>query len=231
MNGFSGFGNSPAKQKTINGITYPKATKKTTTKKKMSSDYVRPIGPRDEDGGFTTIVNENASGPGSEVKTTVYDGGHSGYRPAPKSPAKQKKIKNKGHMEGPIPEQNIKHQDGNEDGTWIYGRGYQGGDAKEGLAEMKDDEKRLNENKNIRPNAGTDFVRSERINDYDQRAGVIEQNDLQDDDWYLGGAKQSDSDAVKKRAAKKGAKKRKSLEKTVKTLDREAQIMRDRTDK
>ena len=89
MNGFSGFGNSPAKQKTIDGITYPKATKKTTTKKKMSSDYVRPIGPRDEDGGFTTIVNENASGPGSEVKTTVYDGGHSGYRPAPKSPAKQ----------------------------------------------------------------------------------------------------------------------------------------------
>jgi len=155
--------------------------------------------------------------------------GFSGY--GNESPAKQKKIKNKGHMEGPIPEQNIKHQDGNEDGTWIYGRGYQGGDPKEGLAEMKADEKRLNENKNIRPNSGTDFVRSERINDYDERAGVIEQNDLHDSDWYLGGAKQSDSDAVKKRAAKKGAKKRKSLEKTVKTLDREAQIMRDRTDK
>ena len=156
--------------------------------------------------------------------------GFSGY--GNESPAKQKKIKNKGHMEGPIPEQNIKHQDGNEDGTWIYGRGYDGGDPKEGLAEMKATEKRLNKKSASGNNTtvGTDFVRSERINDYDERAGVIEQNDLHNDDWYLGGAKASDSDAVKKRAAKKGAKKRKSLEKTVKTLDHEAQIMRDRTD-
>ena len=146
------------------------------------------------------------------------------------SMAKQKAIKNKGHMEGPIPEQNIKHQDGNEDDVWIYGRGYKGEDPKKGLAEMKSDEKQLNSNKKIKPNSGTDFVKSERIIDYDSRAGFIAQNDLQDDDWYLGGAKPSDSDAVKKRAAKKGAKKRKSLEKTVKTLDREAQIMRDRTD-
>jgi len=145
--------------------------------------------------------------------------GFSGFK---SSPAKQKKIKNKGHMEGPIPEQNIKHQDGNEDGTWIYGRGYSDGDPKEGIKEMKGTEKRLNakSTQGINTTAGTDFVRSERINDYDERAGVIEQNDLQDDDEYLGGGN-----------AKKGAKKRKSLEKTVKTLDREAQIMRDRTDK
>ena len=44
--------------------------------------------------------------------------GFSGFKG---SPAKQKKIKNKGRMEGPIPEQNIKHQDGNEDDVWIYG--------------------------------------------------------------------------------------------------------------
>tara|TARA_R110000737_G_scaffold78628_1_gene110192 strand:+ start:207 stop:770 length:564 start_codon:yes stop_codon:yes gene_type:complete len=141
------------------------------------------------------------------------------------------KVKNKGKMEGPIPEQNIKHQDGNEDGTWIYGRGYKGEDPKKGLAEMKSDEKQLNSNKKIKPNSGTEYVKSERLNDYDSRAGVIEQNELQDEDWYLGGAKESDSFIVKRKAAKKGAKKRKSLKKTVKTLDREAKIMRDRTDK
>ena len=65
------------------------------------------------------------------------------------SMAKQKKIKNKGHMEGPIPEQNIKHQDGNEDDVWIYGRGYKGEDPKKGLAEMKSDEKQLNSNKKL----------------------------------------------------------------------------------
>jgi len=75
--------NNPFKQEHRGStrVTYPKATQTTTTKKKMGSDYVRPIGPRDEDGGFTTIENEDNN---SElVSTTVYDGGHSGNRPAP----------------------------------------------------------------------------------------------------------------------------------------------------
>ena len=132
------------------------------------------------------------------------------------SPAKQK---NKGKMQGPIPEQNLKLQPSENDGTWIYGRGYEGEDPKEGIKEMKATEKRLNK-KNARndPKGGTKFVRSERINDYDERAGSIEQNDLQNSDEYLGGGDKE-----------KGAKKRKQLKKTVKTLDREAQIMRDRT--
>ena len=51
----------------------------------------------------------------------------------------------------------------------------------------------------------------------EERAGFLTDNDLQDDDKYLGGGD-----------AKKGAKKRKTMEKTVKTLNREAEIMRDR---
>tara|TARA_R110002110_G_C13086832_1_gene684417 strand:+ start:40 stop:543 length:504 start_codon:yes stop_codon:yes gene_type:complete len=161
--------------------------------------------------------------------------GFSGFKG---SPAKQKKVdrskdyKGKGKMQGPIPEQNLPLQPGENDGTWIYGRGYEGEDPKEGIKEMKATEKRLNKkNKANDPKGGTKFVRSERMGDYDERAGVIEQNDLQDDDWFLGGAKPGDSDAVKKKAAIKGAKKRKQLKATIKTLDREQQIMRDRTDK
>ena len=60
---------------------------------------------------------------------------------------------------------------------------------------------------------GADFVRRERIIDYDERAGVLEQNDLMD----LEG---DNSPEAKK--------KRKKLKKTIATLDREAQIMRDR---
>jgi hypothetical protein len=137
------------------------------------------------------------------------------------SPAKQKKIKNKGHMEGPIPEQNINLQPGESDGTWIYGRGYKGGDPKEGLAEMKATEKRLNENKNIKPNSGTDFVKRERIIDYDDRAEVLQNNDL----WDV------EDDLKTDPKNKKLLAKQKKLKETIKTLDREAQIMRDRTDK
>ena len=126
--------------------------------------------------------------------------GFSGFKG---SPAKQtKKIKNKGHMEGPIPEQNIKHQDGNEDGVWIYGRGYDGEDPKKGLKKMKSDSKK--------------FQKQERMIDYDQRAGFITQNDIPD---------------LEGDNSKKANKKRKSLKKTVKTLERERQIMKDRTDK
>jgi hypothetical protein len=138
------------------------------------------------------------------------------------TPLLQKKVKNKGHMEGPIPEQNIKIQPGENKDAWIYSRGYEGENPKKALKEMKSTEERLNRKsaQGLNTTAGTDFVKRERIIDYDERAGVIEQNDLYDSDEYLGGGD-----------AKKGAKKRKQLKKTVKTLDREAQIMRDRTRK
>lgn len=70
----------------------------------------------------------------------------------------------------------------------------------------------------------------ERIIDLDERAGFLEQNELMDDDWYLGGAKESDSDEVKKKAAIKGAKRRKEMEETIKKLDHEADILRNRKD-
>tara|TARA_Y100001963_G_scaffold156989_1_gene251978 strand:+ start:445 stop:1344 length:900 start_codon:yes stop_codon:yes gene_type:complete len=70
--------------------------------------------------------------------------------------------------------------------------------------------------------------KQERIIDYDERAGFLEQNELQDSDWYLGGAKESDSDEVKKKAAIKGAKRRKQIEETIKKLDHEADILRNR---
>tara|TARA_R100001377_G_scaffold81861_1_gene61676 strand:+ start:222 stop:737 length:516 start_codon:yes stop_codon:yes gene_type:complete len=124
-----------------------------------------------------------------------------------KTMAKQKKkIKNKGKMEGPIPEQNLPLQPGENDGTWIYGRGYEGEDPKEGIKEMKTDEK----------TTGKKFVKSERMIDYDDRAGNLEQNDLMD---------------LEGDNSPKAIKKRKQLKKTIKTLDREAQIMRDRTNK
>jgi len=137
--------------------------------------------------------------------------GFSGFKG---SPAKQK---NKGKMQGPIPEQNLKLQKGENDGTYVYGRGYKGDDPKKGLAEMKSDEKGLNNRKHLKnKNAGTDFVKQERIIDYDERAGVIEQNELMD---------------LKGDNSPKANKKRKQLKATIKTLDREAQIMRDRTSK
>ena len=52
--------------------------------------------------------------------------------------------------------------------------------------------------------------------DYDQRAGVIEQNELSD----LEGDNSPEAN-----------KKRKQLKATIKTLDNERQIMKDRTDK
>tara|TARA_R110000764_G_scaffold77783_1_gene155339 strand:+ start:625 stop:1059 length:435 start_codon:yes stop_codon:yes gene_type:complete len=126
------------------------------------------------------------------------------------------KQKNKGHMEGPIPEQNIKHQDGNEDDVWIYGRGYKGEDPKVELENSKESETRLNNNKNIKPNSGTEHVKSEKIIDLEGRIGFIVENDLPD--------LEGDNSA-------KANKKRKSLQKTVKTLEHELQIQRDRTDK
>ena len=123
------------------------------------------------------------------------------------SPAKQKKkIKNKGKMEGPIPKQNLKLQPGEDDGTYVYGRGYEGEDPKKGLANQKKDAKDI----------GKKFVKSERMIDYDDRAGFLSQNDIPD---------------LEGDNSKKANKKRKQLKKTVKTLDRERKIMKDRTSK
>jgi len=147
------------------------------------------------------------------------------------APTKQK---NKGKMQGPIDEHNLEHQYG-EDDTWISGVGYKReGDLEKEMAADKRLTERINKKYPIPhkdAGSGDRFLRSERLGDLDERAGTIEQNELQDDDWYLGGAKKSDSDAVKKEAAKKGAKERKKLKKVVKTLDREQQIIRDRTNK
>tara|TARA_R100000995_G_scaffold10860_2_gene4479 strand:- start:1676 stop:2086 length:411 start_codon:yes stop_codon:yes gene_type:complete len=128
--------------------------------------------------------------------------GFSGYGNSPAKKDKKSKKKDK-PMQGPIPEQNIKLQPGENEGTWIYGRGYKGDDPKGGIAEMKADKK----------NVGSDFVKRERIIDYDNRAGYLEQNDLMD----LEGDNSPEAN-----------KKRKKLKATIKTLDREAQIMRDR---
>lgn len=128
--------------------------------------------------------------------------GFSGYGNSPAKQDKKSKKKDK-PMQGPIPEQNIKLQPGEDEGTWIYGRGYKGDDPKGGIAEMKSDEKKY----------GPKSVRRERIIDYDERAGYLEQNDLMD----LEGDNSPEAN-----------KKRKKLKETIKTLDREAQIMRDR---
>ena len=121
--------------------------------------------------------------------------GFSGFKG---SPAKQK---NKGKLQGPIPEQNIGLQPGEKEGTWIYGRGYEGEDPKKGLADMKKDSEKTQ--------------RRERIIDYDERASVIEQNELMD----LEGDNSPEAN-----------KKRKQLKQTIKKLDHEAQLIRDRTE-
>ena len=113
-------------------------------------------------------------------------------------------------MQGPIPEQNIKLQPGENEGTWIYGRGYKGEDPKKGIKEMKYDEKRM----------GKGRVKSERIIDYDERAGVLEQNDLSDINYSL----------KKDPKNKKLLSQKKKLKKTIKKLDHEAQLMRDRSE-
>ena len=101
------------------------------------------------------------------------------------SPAKQKDDKKK-KLQGPIPEKNIKLQPGEREGSWVY-------PAK---------------------GTGDDFVRRERMIDYDERAGVLEQNELAD----LEGDK-----------SPKANKKRKQLKKTIKKLDHERDLISDRT--
>jgi len=142
------------------------------------------------------------------------------------TPLLQKKGKNyersKGDQQGPIPEQNLGETPGEKDsGTWVYGRGYDGGDPKEGIKEMKRDRKSINDNNRPpkkRAGSGDRFVEDGRIDDYERRSHTIRNNELQDSDKYLGGGDK-----------KKGAKKRKALTKSTKTLDREAEIMMDRS--
>ena len=61
--------------------------------------------------------------------------------------------------------------------------------------------------------------KSERIIDYDERAGVLEQNDLSDINHML----------KKDPKNKKLLSQKKKLKKTIKNLDHEAQLMRDRS--
>jgi len=104
-----------------------------------------------------------------------------------------------GDQQGPIPEQNVKLQKSEMDGTYIYGGG------KDGVAEMKADEKRLNNRKHLKnKNAGTDFVENERINDLEERKSFIKEDEFS------------------------SGKSTKQQKKDKKTLEREAEIMRDR---
>ena len=142
------------------------------------------------------------------------------------TPLFQKKGKNyessKGDQQGPIPEQNIAETPGEKgSGSWIYGRGYDNENPKDGIKEMESDRKMMNENNRPpkkRAGAGDRFVEDERISDYEERSSTIKSNDLQNDDEYLGGGDK-----------KKGAKRRKALTKSTETLDREAEIMMDRS--
>jgi len=107
--------------------------------------------------------------------------------------------KSKGDQQGPIPEQNVKLQKSEMDGTYVYGGG------KDGVAEMKADEKRLNNRKHLKnKNAGTDFVESERINDLEERKSFIKEDEFN------------------------SGKSTNQQKKDKKTLEREAEIMRDR---
>lgn len=114
------------------------------------------------------------------------------------TPLFQKKGKNyessKGDQQGPIPEKNIKLQKGEMDGTYTYGTNY--GD--EGTSKGK----------GFNPTGTKDekFTANERVNDMEERAGFLTDNDITND----------------------GSKKDNQRKKTAKNLNREAQIMRDR---
>jgi len=104
-------------------------------------------------------------------------------------------------MEGPIDRKNLKLQKGEMDGTYIFGRNF--GD--EGTSEGE----------GFEPTGTKDqkFTANERINDYEERAGFLTDNDIPD----LEGSTNP-----------KDVKRRKTLKKTAKKLEDEAQIMRDR---
>lgn len=125
---------------------------------------------------------------------------------------KGKKYKNsEGDQQGPIPKQNIKLQDVENPHTWVYSRGYKDDDPKKGLNEMESDRKTINKAKHNRvpyrsAGSGDEFVESERIYDYESRKAAI------DEDAFSSGKK-----LTKKQIEAK------------KNLEREAEIMRDRS--
>ena len=204
---------TPSKQKESTGSTHESVHGQDDSKRESKRDSNRGNKQLKEwlmtNKGFNQVDADKMIKEGAYTyKDMLKDmgiGGRHGDVDGDVSPTKQKTVKNKGHMEGPIPEQNLGLQPGENDGSWIYGRGYEGDDPKEGLAEMKADEK----------TTGKKFVKRERMIDYDERAGVIEQNELMD---------------LEGDNSPKANKKRKQLKATIKTLDREQQIMRDRTD-
>ena len=110
-----------------------------------------------------------------------------------------KQKKKKGKLQVPIPKQNIGLQPGEMEGTWIY--------------------------------PGSD--KRERMIDYDERAGVLEQNELMDIEYDLKHGKKFDRKAKGYKFPVKNKKKllakQKKLKKTIKNLDHEQQLMRDRS--
>ena len=201
--------NTPSKQKESTGSTHESVHGQDDSKRESKRDSNRGNKLKEwlmTNKGFNQVDADKMIKEGAYTyKDMLKDMGMNKDVDGDVSPTKQKTVKNKGHMEGPIPEQNLGLQPGENDGSWIYGRGYEGDDPKEGLAEMKADEK----------TTGKKFVKRERMIDYDERAGVIEQNELMD---------------LEGDNSPKANKKRKQLKATIKTLDREQQIMRDRTD-
>ena len=118
-----------------------------------------------------------------------------------------------GKFHGPINKQNEPLMPGEYEGTWIYGRGYEGGEDE--FSEME----RARNN----PNLGPEFVRRERIHDYEDRAEFLLNNELVDAQHNIDNAKGLFK-GVKKRKAEK---KKKQLTSTINKLQHEADILRD----
>ena len=114
-----------------------------------------------------------------------------------------------GKFHGPINKQNEPLMPGEHEGTWVYGRGYKGGE----------DEFHEMERARNNPKLGNRFVKSERIADYEDRAEVLYNNELWD--------AQNTIDNAKGRKKKKAEKKKKQLTSTINKLQHEADILRD----
>ena len=121
--------------------------------------------------------------------------------------------KNKGKQHGPINIQNEPLMPGEHEGTWVYGRGYKGGENE--FSEME----RARKN----PKLGPEFVKRERISDYEDRAEVLFNNELMDAQDNIDSAKGIFKGIKKKKATKK----KKQLTSTISNLQREADILRD----
>ena len=126
-------------------------------------------------------------------------------------PFKQKARSGKFH--GPINKQNEPLMPVEHEGTWVYGRGYKGGEDE--CSEME----RARNN----PKLGNRFVRSERIADYEDRAEVLQNNELMDIQDNIDNAK----GLFKGKKKKKAEKKKKQLTSTINKLQHEANILRD----